>query len=103
MCISIYTHTHLIHQNPLTERERNKHYIKLLAHAVMLIENFFVWRNLQTDTASVLTEAIGYIQFLHDQIQVIFHFPTFCFAFSFVQFEFGVLTHCEGAGRITKR
>ena len=29
-----------------------------------------MWR-LQTDTASVLTEAIGYIQFLHDQVQVI--------------------------------
>ncbi len=25
----------------------------------------------QTDTASVLTEAIGYIQFLHNQVQVI--------------------------------
>lgn len=42
-----------------------------------LIENLFlVWRNLQTDTASVLTEAIGYIQFLHDQIEVIFVFQT---------------------------
>ncbi|RVX16670.1 Transcription factor bHLH110 [Vitis vinifera] len=28
-------------------------------------------KNLQTDTASVLTEAIGYIQFLHDQIQTL--------------------------------
>lgn len=25
----------------------------------------------QTDTASVLTEAIGYIQFLHDQVEVL--------------------------------
>ncbi|XVF62101.1 hypothetical protein PTKIN_Ptkin08bG0190300 [Pterospermum kingtungense] len=25
----------------------------------------------QTDTASVLTEAIGYIQFLHDQVQTL--------------------------------
>lgn len=25
----------------------------------------------QTDTATVLTEAIGYIQFLHDQVQTL--------------------------------
>ncbi|KAJ6398403.1 hypothetical protein OIU77_019246 [Salix suchowensis] len=31
----------------------------------------------KTDTASVLTEAIGYIQFLHDQVQVIYPSPSF--------------------------
>lgn len=29
----------------------------------------------QTDTASVLLEAIGYIKFLHEQVQV-YHSPT---------------------------
>lgn len=41
----------------------------------MLLWTFFniIWMygGLQTDTASVLTEAIGYIQFLHEQVQVI--------------------------------
>lgn len=41
----------------------------------MLLWTFFniIWMDggLQTDTASVLTEAIGYIQFLHEQVQVI--------------------------------
>ncbi|KAJ6774568.1 TRANSCRIPTION FACTOR BHLH83-RELATED [Salix purpurea] len=31
----------------------------------------------KSDTASVLTEAIGYIQFLHDQVQVIYPSPSF--------------------------
>ena len=53
-------------------------------------ESLFMWGNLQTDTASVLTEAIGYIQFLHDQIQVIFISQPSVLLFSFVQFEFEV-------------
>lgn len=35
----------------------------------------WVGRILQTDTASVLMEAIGYIKFLQNQVEVYFHFP----------------------------
>lgn len=33
--------------------------------------NNFIMLFMQTDTASVLTEAIGYIQFLHDRVQTL--------------------------------
>jgi hypothetical protein len=38
-------------------------------------------RILQTDTASVLMEAIGYIKFLQNQVEVFSTFPTFFLEF----------------------
>lgn len=42
------------------------------------------WRIWQTDTASVLMEAIGYIKFLHNQIEVFLNFPTFFLILGFL-------------------
>ncbi|XP_048601802.1 transcription factor bHLH112-like isoform X2 [Brassica napus] len=46
-------------------------YFHLLGQVYLDLLFFFLWINFQTDTASVLQEAIEYIKFLHDQVTVL--------------------------------
>jgi len=52
----------------------NQKHLFSLDYVLSFLVYFFVylWVKLQTDTASVLQEAIEYIKFLHDQVTVRF-------------------------------
>lgn len=62
MCILLYL---------LTMKIKKKKSIIFFKMGIINFSSFFLGVNFQTDTASVLLEAIQYIKFLQEQVQVI--------------------------------
>lgn len=64
------SYSYVTHGNRITMSLTTHTHTRVCMYEFSIVKMVYIWI-VQTDTASVLHEALGYIRFLHDQVQVL--------------------------------